>query len=127
MKNILFLFLFLFFIFLLLFLFFFYTFLLTPDQEHEKNFQDIIVAGFSDVKNSKYCLIRTRLPNCMLYMFDWVLNTPVVLIGNISVQNSSFGLDVFAFGQLKRLFFRRSLRGVSNKTSVCKNYRTINT
>ena len=60
-------------------------------------------------------------------MFDWVLKTPVVLIGNIGVQNPSFVSEVFAFGQLKGFVFRRSLGKVSNKTSVGKNHRTVNT
>ena len=85
-------------------------------------------------------------------MFDWVLNTPLVVIKNISVQNFLlmdkgdkvfkngpskicgrqplknvtwyFVPNVFAFGQLKRYAFRCSLLKVSNKTGVGKNQRT---
>ena len=63
----------------------------------------------------------------MSYMLNWVLNRPALLIENVGVQNPSFVSDVFAFGQLKGFVFRRSLGKDSNKTSVGKSHRTINT
>ena len=61
-------------------------------------------------------------------MFDWVLNSPLVLIGNILVfKILYFCTNVFAFDQLKRYNFRISLRKVSNKVGVAKNHRTIKT
>ena len=61
-------------------------------------------------------------------MFDWVLNSPLVLIGNILVFKILYCCtNVFAFDQLKRYSFRISLRKVSNKVGVAKNHRTIKT
>ena len=38
-------------------------FLLTPDKEHKKVFQDILVAGFRNGKSLKDHLVRAKLPN----------------------------------------------------------------